>query len=703
MADQATADADAPNNAAAKDPAKVARRRHKKLRKKATTILPHPLSGILVKSDWEEFLAGHAVVHDARTEAEDANDKVSTALPGPTLAWRNPKYEQQQQVQQEEQQATKKPTAEGAHQRDILYHLLGQGRRSTPSNSTVPPLEGNKKRPRPDDKNDNEDAPSTSGGSTAKTALPAWVTVHNPVAASAVVLLEVHVASPALRQGLGVQLAQLAAPALSTTTTADQFQVLTVGTRWFTNQHPKSIAESFLYAAPPKLPKHKKKMTKGDEEEVLTLSKLEGSLYDFVLTSEQLAQEGYPTAALPTDVPVVTTSVDAIPPSSNLAPDEALALVQPFQVMIAEKEGCEETVTYVSSPALPKEKNGSEPPAATTTGGGRIYGLDCEMVETMGGRRELARFSLLLVTGYDATKQEATTTVVWDTLVLPEERVTNYLTEWSGVSAELLHQGPTVSLVQVQAFLLRQLHPLDILVGHSLENDLWACRYIHRTCVDTAVLFRPVGRKFKYSLRNLALQLLKRTIQLPDKPHCSEEDAQASLDLAVRRAVEGPSFGLSDTRSSNQWANLAKDRTTVALGPPVWLQKHITSQASAVHALNFQGVQDDSRQAVLAWMGPKRRAGLVWAFFELGEDEGDAFVEYMASVLKKASFENTVVGVALQSGYASTVQLHQHRRARQSGKTTLGWTDEEEKRFVTKATDCQNGSMLWFTASGQPK
>jgi hypothetical protein len=51
-------------------------------------------------------------------------------------------------------------------------------------------------------------------------------------------------------------------------------------------------------------------------------------------------------------------------------------------------------------------------------------------------------------------------------------------------------------------------------------------RYIHRTCVDTAVLFRPVGRKFKYSLRNLALQLLKRAIQLPDKPHCSEEDVQ---------------------------------------------------------------------------------------------------------------------------------------------------------------------------------
>lgn len=217
--------------------------------------------------------------------------------------------------------------------------------------------------------------------------------------------------------------------------------------------------------------------------------------------------------------------------------------------------------------------------------------------------------------------------------------------------------------------------------------------------MDTAVLFRPDNRNFKYSLRNLTYQLLKRTIQKSSSAHCSEEDAQASLDLAVRRVAEGPSFCIADTRSRNQWATLARDRTTVAVGPNEWLQKHITNQSSGVHALSCEGIGDDTRKAMLAWVGSKRRADLVWGCFEVGKEEDvDAVAGFVSDLLLKISTGDTAVGIALQCNYEQAATMFQNRRTRQSGKTTLTWTNEEEIRFTELISESQQGTMLWFSA-----
>lgn len=699
------------------------RRRYKKLRKKATTFVGGPLSGITSAADWDEFMAGQQVFeHDdddndnnnttnaAGGDSEGANasdrNECGRSIPtmiGPQVRWRSIRQERDNEL-----------LAEGAHQRDVLFYMLRHQQKQQSSSSrqdTMAPTSTTTSHATAG-KRSREEVSSSSQGGGGKVTLPAWVTLHNAVAISSVLLLEVHLSSSALLQSVKQKLENTlantsAAGSVTTTSTLTAntnstcASCLAVPTRWFTNQTPKSIAESLLYAAPPKPPKRSKKEAAAAAAKIVDCASLYQALLELTLTAEQMIKEGYPLLLEPCAREATRTSSTLLSDSkraTEISFEDAQSLIQPFLVQFPQpnddQEGAGvvdgEEEMYVAGPST----------GSATAGAGRIFALDCEMVDTVDGKA-LARFTLIQVQEYHVQLQQASCRVVWDTLVQPTAKITNYLTQYSGVSAALLEQGPTVCLAQVQAFLLRQLRPHDILIGHSLENDLHACRYMHRTCVDTAIVFRAPNRQFKYSLRNLTFQLLKRTIQTSNQSHCSEEDAQAALDLAVRRAAQGPSFTVADTRSTNQWASLAKDRTTVAAGPTAWLQKHITSQPSAVHALSCQGIADETRKAVLAWLGSKRkRADLVWGCFELEtEADCDLLVDYVVDdILPKANLQDTVVGVALQCRHTNAAQIFQHRRARQSGKATLPWTDQEENRFVELAAECQHGSMLWISS-----
>jgi len=639
---------------------KAKRRRHKKLRKKATTILTGPLSGLTNAEDWQEFIAGRALYDtnsiDNKSSVNDGESIVGGGG-GPQIRWRSIKQERQP-VQ-----------AEGAMQRDLLYYLIDNTKvcKDSIENDKASTLDDqNRKRQREQECN------------TGKIPLPAWVTIHNVVGISSVVIVEVHLPSATLLQSLRQKLVS----------TPKSHSHLMVPTRWFNNETPKSISESLLYAAPQKPPKRSKKQAAA--ERITNLSDLYSTLKTMTLTKEQMTKEGYPVADCPTNKAKVPLVMDD--DSINISLSDANSMIQPFVVIVPIKKfGSIEDKAFVTAP--PDEiVNHSDHKT------GHIYALDCEMVETTAGRA-LARFTLLQAKEYNPSQKKVTCTVVWDTLVQPDARVTDYLTQWSGVSAESLEKGPTVYLAQVQAFLLCRLRPHDILVGHSLENDLLACRYIHPSCVDTAILFQQGTRMFKYSLRNLTFQLLKRTIQKSSSAHCSEEDAQASLDLAVRRAAEGPSFCIANNRSQNQWTRLVKDRVAVAVGPNSWLQTHIIRESSAVHALSCEGIRDESRKAMLAWVGSKRRADLVWGCFEIEEEEEcDAISQFVSELLEKVPTGDTAVGVALQCSYEPSLALSQNRRLRQGGKATLGWTNEEEKRFTELVTESQHGSMIWFSS-----
>lgn len=157
-----------------------------------------------------------------------------------------------------------------------------------------------------------------------------------------------------------------------------------------------------------------------------------------------------------------------------------------------------------------------------------LYGLDCEMCLTEKGN-ELARVSLVDSDG----------NCVLDELVKPQNRILNYLTRFSGITAAMLRPvKTTLRDVQVK---LRTLLPSDaVLVGHSLNNDLMALKLIHQHVIDTSLLYRrEFGQRFK--LKVLAETVLKRQIQTEEKRgHNPIEDAVAALELAEYFIKTGP-------------------------------------------------------------------------------------------------------------------------------------------------------------------
>ncbi|XP_029314539.1 RNA exonuclease 5 [Cottoperca gobio] len=157
-----------------------------------------------------------------------------------------------------------------------------------------------------------------------------------------------------------------------------------------------------------------------------------------------------------------------------------------------------------------------------------LFGLDCEMCLTEKGY-ELARVSLVDSDGK----------CVLDDLVKPQNRILDYLTRFSGITAAML-QPITTTLRNVQVKLRALLPSNAVLVGHSLNNDLIALKLIHQHVIDTSLLYRrEFGQRFK--LKVLAETVLNRQIQTEEKMgHNPIEDAVAALELAQYFIKTGP-------------------------------------------------------------------------------------------------------------------------------------------------------------------
>jgi DNA polymerase III epsilon subunit-like protein len=169
-----------------------------------------------------------------------------------------------------------------------------------------------------------------------------------------------------------------------------------------------------------------------------------------------------------------------------------------------------------------------------------IMALDCEMCDTVNGP-ELTRISLVDYNGM----------VLLDTLVKPYSPIVNYKEAYSGISATLL-DPVTIRLEQVQVALMSVISSSSVLVGHSLENDLYALRMTHKRCVDTAVMYaHPIGFPHRHKLKYLAKEFLKINIQnassnLSGKGHSSVEDARVALQLMKLKVEHGPLFGIKN-------------------------------------------------------------------------------------------------------------------------------------------------------------
>ncbi|XP_017692538.1 PREDICTED: RNA exonuclease 1 homolog isoform X1 [Lepidothrix coronata] len=163
----------------------------------------------------------------------------------------------------------------------------------------------------------------------------------------------------------------------------------------------------------------------------------------------------------------------------------------------------------------------------TTDGYPGIYALDCEMCYTKQGL-ELTRVTVI----------NSDLKVVYDTFVKPDSKVVDYNTRFSGVTEEDL-ENTSITLRDVQAVLLNMFSADTILIGHSLESDLFALKLIHGTVVDTAIVFpHRLGLPYKRALRTLMADYLKRIIQDNVEGHDSSEDARACMELMVWKIRE---------------------------------------------------------------------------------------------------------------------------------------------------------------------
>jgi len=162
--------------------------------------------------------------------------------------------------------------------------------------------------------------------------------------------------------------------------------------------------------------------------------------------------------------------------------------------------------------------------------GSHTFAVDCEMCNTASGK-VLTRISLI-----DFNEE-----VVMDEFVKPDEAIVDYVTQYSGITEEIL-RNVTTSLKDIQEKLLTLVSSDDILIGHSIENDLEVLKLRHPKIVDTSLIFEhPRGLPFKSSLKYLANQYLKKTIQ--EGSHDSVEDAKACLDLVKLKLVNNALLG----------------------------------------------------------------------------------------------------------------------------------------------------------------
>ncbi|OCH88140.1 hypothetical protein OBBRIDRAFT_735036 [Obba rivulosa] len=353
---------------------------------------------------------------------------------------------------------------------------------------------------------------------------PSWVRVENPAAVQKVVALLIPGLTPEI----------LSLPPIPTSATVNPNLPLPIPlppdvASTSTGQGIPFISSTFSHACPTRAPGDQNRMhsvlnaffqgpISGEEKKKRILNRVqseraqEKTPMQYVLTTEQMIENEYPMPSY---------------------------LAETFE----KPPGWAETV--VPEPVLPPSGGGEA----------RILAIDCEMCLTEDGK-ELTRVCII---------DYATGKVIYDQLVKPSKPIQDYLTRWSGITAEALESVNT-TLEQVQSHVLSLLSstPTPVLLGHSLESDLRALKICHPWCIDTAVIYHhPRGRPLKPGLAWLTKKWCGREIQnRGEGGHDPEEDARACLDL-LRKKVEnaGPGFGEFKTDMESIFDRISRSKS----------------------------------------------------------------------------------------------------------------------------------------------
>lgn len=229
-----------------------------------------------------------------------------------------------------------------------------------------------------------------------------------------------------------------------------------------------------------------------------------------------------------------------------------------------------------------------------------MFGVDCEMCHTTLGVNEITRVSVV------NEKYES----VYETFVKPDNKITNYMTPFSGITEETL-RDVTKTLKEVQEDIRQLLPPDAILVGQSLNVDLNSMKLMHPYVIDTSVIFNISGeRKSKSKLRTLAREFLNEIIQNHAKGHDSIEDSAASMKLVqlkLQKSLEYGDMVLLNRAKFNKGQEVKKgtSRTVCIAGSKSCTYdfdgffKTLSTQPMAVEHLQIKSFKFDNNEAAL--------------------------------------------------------------------------------------------------------
>ena len=343
-------------------------------------------------------------------------------------------------------------------------------------------------------------------------------------------------------------------------------------------------------------------------------------------------------------------------------------------------------------------------PASPPLDGPPLFAIDCEMCYTSLGL-ELTRLTLI-----DAGKR-----VLLDSFVRPSNPITNYNTQYSGITEAMLQDCHT-TLEEVRHSLLLLLPSTAVLVGHSLENDLRTARFIHARCIDTAVLFpHPRGPPHKSSLRYLTKKWLNRDIQEGHAGHDSTEDAGAAMDLALEKMKRGLKWGVPVQSSELLTDVVARwQRKVVFIGQGESAKRWAGGAATVMSTMSDEQTIDRTVRAVAGaqqflvvahlhslWSRMEEEGGREREGCEERISDACKHVDGLLSSVLKASQPNTLLMVLSGQGSAALVKAMQKKKAEsaeskaEEGADSVQLQEQMQADISAAVSELQDG-VAWL-------
>ncbi|XP_074308793.1 small RNA degrading nuclease 1-like [Silene latifolia] len=159
-----------------------------------------------------------------------------------------------------------------------------------------------------------------------------------------------------------------------------------------------------------------------------------------------------------------------------------------------------------------------------------LLAVDCEMVLCEDGTEALVEICVV-----DRDLQ-----IKLHEFVKPEKQIVDYRTQITGVSAKDL-DGITCSVKDIQKSMRRLLCRGEILVGHSLSNDLKAMKVDHAKVIDTSFIYKygDESTRKRPSLNDLCKTVLGYELRKKGASHNCADDACAAMKLVLAKIEHG--------------------------------------------------------------------------------------------------------------------------------------------------------------------